>query len=475
LQDTWDSIVSVWRGIWDFVLTIVDMFKGLLQMLKDIWDIVLTALSNLWENLKIIWSTVTEALKTTWDNITKTFSDSWNAIITSLSDTWNGIITTLSTTWNDIVSAFYGAISAIKDLWDNVLSMLQTIFDSLKSIWDVVIKALEKIIDGLKSVWDNLLVSMDAFWKSLETIGKKIWDSFLENIKKSTKIFSDIGTAIFEALKSGLSGIGKYLKEIFNSIDPTNLFEKIFKVDMGGRGTVEKALNIDVPFMSFAKGGLVPGYPMVTGDSKLNDRILALLSPGEAIIPRSLMENTAVKSIIDAVLSGKITPQGYFGGSVKIGGTKIGISDKGVSIGDQVVVPSPLEVIKDVLSPMTGMWDTVKNRVFEMILKMFEANKFHSGGLVPSFANGGEIPSMLAPGEYVINRRSAQTIGYHYLNKLNNGKQEINPNITINVEIETTQPIDDVFFRNTLMPRIKDDIKRRTLNGEFIVSTKGIR
>jgi phage-related protein len=452
LQDVWNGIVGMWRGLWDFVKLLwdgmINTLKGVWQAVEALWAIVIEALTNLWNALESIWKVVIEALSSVWDTIVKTGSQ---------------------------------LLEGLKGIWQHVLTTLQTLWDGLRGIWDGVIAALTTIIDIIKSVWDGLIKSFSSFWESLKDIGTKIWDGLVKGIKDNGNLFSGIGTKIWDGLKNGLSGIGKLLGDQLAKLDPSNLFKKMFNIEgASGQGTVEKTLskmgpNIDVPFISFAKGGLVPGNALVGGDSKLNDRVLALLSPGEAIIPRSMMENQGIKSIVDGVLSGRLSPERYWGGSIKVGGTTIGISDKGVSIGDQTVIPSPVEVVKDILTPLGGLWDVVRKQAFDMVMKMFEANKFHSGGLVPSFALGGQVPAMLNPGEFVINRNATRGLGLGYLNSLNTGNQMMQPNITINIEIETTKPIDDTFFRNTLMPRIKEDIKRRTLNGEFVISSKGIR
>jgi len=446
LNDVWDGIVGIWRGLWSFVQVlwdgIINTLKGVWQAVEALWAIVIEALTNLWNALQSIWNVAIEALSSVWDTIAKTGSQ---------------------------------LLEGLKGIWEHVLTTLQTLWDGLRGIWDGVIAALTTIIDIIKSVWDGLIKSFSSFWESLKDIGTKIWDGLVKGIKDNGNLFSGIGTKIWEGLKSGLGNIYKTISDQIAKLDPSNLFEKMFKIDYKGKGTVEKTLNIDIPFANFAKGGLVPGNALVGGDSKLNDRVLALLSPGEAIIPRSLMENNGIKSIVDGVLSGRLSPERYWGGSIKVGGTTIGISDKGVSIGDQTVIPSPVEVVKDILTPLGGLWDVVRKQAFDMVMKMFEANKFHSGGLVPSFALGGQVPAMLNPGEFVINRNATRGLGLGYLNSLNTGNQMMQPNITINIEIETTKPIDDTFFRNTLMPRIKEDIKRRTLNGEFVISSKGIR
>lgn len=437
LQAVWDGIVSIWRKVWD---TIKDIWDGLVEamrnvfaFLKSIWDMVIAALTKLWANLKEVWDHVIAALSSVWAEITKIFSALWDRVL----QIWDGIVT-----------AFNQSIQFLKDTWDMVIMALSALWETLKSIWTTVGDALGKV------------------WDKLSSLGTAIWDGLVSAFKSGANLFSDLGSAIWEGLKSGLGSLGTLLKDAFDKLNPSNIFEKIFKIDYKGKGTVENTLGIDIPYANFAKGGMVPGNPLVSGDSVLNDRILALLSPGEAVIPRSLMDNPAIKTLINAVLTGKITPPAFWGGSISIGGKKlIEVGDKGVSVAGQSIIPGPGLV-----------WEQVKTQVMDMVLKMFEANKFHSGGLVPSFAGGGEVPAMLNPGEFVMNRSATNGFGLNLLNQMNQGKGQISqPNITLNIQIETTQPIDETFFRNNLMPRIKDDLKRRTLNGEFIISSKGVR
>lgn len=44
---------------------------------------------------------------------------------------------------------------------------------------------------------------------------------------------------------------------------------------------------------------------------------------------------------------------------------------------------------------------------------------FNKGGGVPGFGNGDTVPAMLTPGEFVINKKSAQNYGYNNLKKIN--------------------------------------------------------
>lgn len=47
----------------------------------------------------------------------------------------------------------------------------------------------------------------------------------------------------------------------------------------------------NVPATNFLEGGQVPGKPIVSGDSAVNDTVPARLSPGEVVIPRTVVQN----------------------------------------------------------------------------------------------------------------------------------------------------------------------------------------
>ena len=61
----------------------------------------------------------------------------------------------------------------------------------------------------------------------------------------------------------------------------------------------------DPGFKSFLAGGHVPGTAAVPGDSTQNDTVKAMLSPGEIVIPRSLVHNPEkAKAFIEAINRG---------------------------------------------------------------------------------------------------------------------------------------------------------------------------
>jgi hypothetical protein len=363
--------------------------------------------------------------------------------------------------WASIQSIFNVIIEAFKTVWASIQSIFANITDTFKGIWSSVEGIFKKVTDSFSAVWKNL---NEKVVKPITDIGTKIWDGFKSAGDKMKTFFSDLGGNIWEGLKKSLSGLGDFFKNIFNKLDPSNLFAKIFKIDMKGKGTVENTLGIDIPFANFYEGGVVAGKALVSGDSKINDRILATLSAGEAVVPRSIMNDPVLGNLIKMVLSGDIKPQGFALGGL-VGTVVEGAKDIGGQASD---------LYKSVVGDLNP-WDIIKDIVFnDMIMNMLKANKFHDGGLV---GGNGDVPSILQSGEYVVKRDSVKSIGLNALNSINSGSNNSNGSPTINIEmnITTTEAISESFVKSKLMPRLREELKKASLDGQFVLSAKGVR
>lgn len=86
--------------------------------------------------------------------------------------------------------------------------------------------------------------------------------------------------------------------------------------------------------------------------------------------------------------------------------------------------------ITDALSPLIPLLTTLTTiRLASNLTSFFSGvtqgfsgvgpKKLASGGVVPGHGNGDTVPAMLTPGEFVINKRAAQSIGYGKLGKIN--------------------------------------------------------
>lgn len=279
-----DLLKKAWTWIYDNIL------KPVIDMLAEIWQFVWdTFLKPFVDGVRMVFSYI-------YNTFLKPFVDAlravWNFVYNSI---WLPIINTLRAVWQ-----------AVYDFFNNIFK--GRIAEAFAGIW-------EKFKEVGSMIWQAIANGLSNAGKLFMSLGTSIWDGLKNAISSGAKVFTDIGKSIWNSLKDGLSSVGSIFEKALNALRPDKILERVFKVDGKGKGAVEKVLGIDVPFANFAQGGVVPGKAMVPGDSLMNDRILALISPGEAVIPRSKMDNPAIKQIVASILSGDFMPPRYAFGS----------------------------------------------------------------------------------------------------------------------------------------------------------------
>lgn len=468
-----------------------DGFDKGVNWLKEIWDKIISGLLAAWR-----W---------VYDTILKPFLDILKGI-------WDTVIGLFTTVFNMIAEGLRGVFTLFKDASTFVVNGFKSVFSFLKEVTSAFTSAFSGAIAFFKSAADALASALNFFTSGAANIGNTIWNSFKAGLDSIGGLFSSFGDQIWQGLRNGIGTLGDEIRNQLNNINPANMLQKMFKFDGGGKGPVENALskitgsNIDVPFVSFAQGGTVPGTAVARGDSAMNDRILALLSPGEAVIPRSIMNDPSLKAIIDAVMEGKLKPQGLYFGEKQVNQATGGVSSAVGSVvgGVSGAISSAIDISKTVrgvasqlgkdgierlrgaapelfdalgnLDPQK-LWKKFEDKATQSIFDMMNNMRFHSGGLVPGFANGGDVPAMLQAGEFVMSSNAVSRIGADTLSNMNKGNSNSHsqPVINMEIDIQTTQPVDDAFFRNKLMPRIKDELRRTSLDGGFVLSRSGVR
>lgn len=99
-------------------------------------------------------------------------------------------------------------------------------------------------------------------------------------------------------------------------------FTSAWDGDPSGKGTIESMLGIDVPFLSFAGGGPVPGvWNQQAGPA--GDSVLAMLTPGEYVVPREIAQLPEIRQLLEAMRLNKdllgTVPEMAAGGVVGLG------------------------------------------------------------------------------------------------------------------------------------------------------------
>ena len=333
-------------------------------------------------------------------------------------------------------------------------------------------KAFDKGFEGIKNFFGKIgeFIDFSKFeekFKGLfkqatfdfEAIKKKFKEMFggisidnilnLESIK--TKFSSTIESLNMDNLFN-LESIKSKFKAMFDGLEPNNVLSKMFKVESGGQGTVEKMLKIDVPFVSFAKGGKVGGRASVAGDSEKNDKVLAFVSPGEVIVPRSVVQRPGVEEALMRMMSSPSGIPGFAGGFFQ-----------------------KLKENLDKAKPKTvdQLREDFRAKVQEKVVEGLKA--MISGTTLRGFQDGGFVGAgggIVHQGEFVLNRDAVGSIGVDNLQQLNRGGGAMTTNINVDQIIVNAAEGQNV---NEIADEVMEQFKRRSLDGEFIMSAEGIR
>lgn len=448
------GLIDAWRWIYD------NLIAPIAKLLKDTWMFI-------YDNLLLPFINI---LKLAWDFVIKLFLNAWELVKVI----WQSLVNILQSTWSNMMVALQAAWNIVKTIWDSMMNILSSIWDMVKNIW----QNLMDLFQGKISIFEAVFKIGSAILNQVATVFHSVFNNAGYIFENAAKIFLSvfaqvrtifdslvsIGSKIWDHLKSSFSGIGAIIQNALNAINPMGIFSKIFAIPanaFGSKGTIEKALGIDMPFMSFARGGKVPGQSSVGGDSMINDKILALLSPGEIVIPRSVLEDPLNRKIIENLMANGKVPKFAKGGV--IGSAMKSLGDAASPIVDAIsdVVPS--------FDPK-GFWNEVGNKLGQAVMKIFESNKFK---------DGGQVPAILHSGEFVLNRGAVDRVGTGFLENLNSGNMNNRPspviNNTITLTINTTQPIDENFVKNKIYPLVKEQIKRASIDGQTLVYAPGVR
>lgn len=90
------------------------------------------------------------------------------------------------------------------------------------------------------------------------------------------------------------------------------------------------------------------------------------------------------------------------------------------------------------------------------------------------------VPAMLTPGEFIMSRSAVNRFGQPFMDQINSGLMPAGAGsgstvVNVSINIENTGQLDDNFIRSRLMPTIRNEFRRASLDGQFVISGKGVR
>lgn len=495
-------VIDLFKAMFDAVIIafdlVIDLFKAVFQFASDIFMVVINLFKDMWEVVKAIFDTIINVFSALWDTVKTLFQNIVN-VFYALWDfvkeifmvpirLFRALFEFFGKVFDDPIQAFKDLWQSVKDIFSGVFEKFGNIFEKLgnlfSDLWDGLKNIAGKLFDGLANVGskigDAIGNALSAVWDAIANLGSAVWDALKSAFSKVGDLLGDIGTKIWNGISDALGQVGSF-------------FKNLFTFDGGGTGTVEDFLGFDFPWIAFAGGGKVPGSAAVPGDSLRNDMVPAMLSPGEFVLPRSVTQNKELMDGILELITGKKVQHKGFGDWISSVADTVSnsVSSAADFIGSAVstvadfVVPdwikdlynSITRIINDINildlieDPIGTLSNAIKDGVSLLKDNFLQMMHFQDGGLVPGYGNNDTVPALLTPGEFVLNKGA---VGM--LNSLNSGSVGSGQtNVTVNLEINTTQNIDEAFIKNRLVPSITQELKRASLDGRFVLSSNGLR
>lgn len=412
---------SITDGLKKGATTVVNMVKdvaksvtGVAEQIFSIQDIT-TARSAISDGMADIFSmeTYKKAGKSIWDALVQAAKAAWDWIWSIGTAIWNGL-------WGAIKGAWKLVEGIGMAIWDGFIGMVKGALQAIMAI------------GGL--IWDGLVAVAKAAWSFLSTIGAAIWDGLVAVAKAAWEWIKTIGGAIWEGLKAAAIGAWEFVKGLGGAI------WEGFKEMLGGLGDILAAAGSRIwEGLSSIPTAIVNLFKWIGGTM--------WVGLGETI-------------------------------SNAISSAKNGIIDLFKRLGTYI-----WEGLKSaVTSAPKSVWDSVTS--------VFKAN----GGVIPAYhALGGPInylapgggprgsdvvPAWLTPGEFIMSRGAVDKIGLQTLNRMNQGGEAGGQVINLEIgriEINQAGDVDESFIKNKLLPTIERELRRKSLDGRYVLSAAGVR
>ncbi|NBW11273.1 MAG: phage tail tape measure protein [Caulobacteraceae bacterium] len=309
---------SVWRDIMKFVV--------------DTFNLVKQILTNPFQLFMVTISATMELLSSIIDGGMSLFAALSESLIMTVESAGNILASIFSTIWDSGKIVFEGVVGLFSNLWNTFKNVFTAVFNFGKSIFSGVIDSFKAVFTFFRNVFDDPIAALKQFLADFKNIFSNIWDAFKEipmklweGIKNGASIvwdtFKQLGARIWEGLKEVFGEIGTWFKGIGTKIYEgfSEMFDKIAdgfrnfgrNIWEGFKQIIKDTVGRLADWLGLAEGGIVPGMALVSGDSAKNDVVPALLSPGEAVIPRSLMANPEINKMISDLLNNRQIPVSY--------------------------------------------------------------------------------------------------------------------------------------------------------------------
>jgi SLT domain-containing protein len=239
--DAWDFIVNLFKKYWqDIVAVIAGPIGVIILLVVKFHKQIIGEIERLWDDVKnatvSAWNDVVGFVKKVLDDIVEFF-------VSMASD----LISDATKFGNDIEGTFDDLMDFIKNIWNAGWNFIINIG---KTAWNTLHNDFEVAVNDLKNIWATFWTGVKALasdaWSWLETNFDKFWGWLKSGWQTAVTGFKNI----WDAIKADAEAPVKFVVDtVYN--------QGIVPVVDAISGIIGKKA---LPKVSFATGGVVPGY-----------------------------------------------------------------------------------------------------------------------------------------------------------------------------------------------------------------------
>lgn len=330
-----------------------------------------------------------------------------------VSEAFNFVGKLLTDVFNGIISMFKGAFYFIKTIFNGVINAFKTAFNFIETIFNKIVGAFKSVFDFVETIFGKITGAFESVFGVVETMFNKITGAF---------------ETVFGVVETMFNAIIKAFETVFNLFTPI--------VD-GIKSVLTSIGNVLKPVLD------------VFGDvgSKISNAFssLDLSKLGEDI-------GSAFMKILNPII------------------------DLFKSIANGII-----DLVNGLKIPKTNVHIGMPKGIPDVNFQLFPEIDLIPGDIA-RFATGGmamgtdTIPAMLTPGEFVVNR-DATSKNIDLLRSINAGREPISSggSPTFNITINAKTYLDQDAIKREILPTIEKELKRKSLDGSFIIAASGIR
>ena len=405
------------------------------------------------------------------EKIAKAINDI-SSSFTQMADVVIAVIDFIAEHWN-VISPILGVLGGVAGTVIAINLALKA-YHKIQTAVNAVTKIFSKTLGGISSGISKVtnVFNKSPIGKGAEKVGsifQKLADVIKGAVKNIGEILKELANAIVEPLKIALKGIGEALAGFFQAMaSPTILMGAVMFVAaaasiaaaiwlignaVGAIMPVIKDLfdNIVMPIANFIADTLLKLIESLTNATVVLTQN-ALIPLGEFLTSSFVTILTTISEVISNLTNNAIVPlintlSGAFIGIITTVSDLItgvlnaalqGIAEIVRAVGDGFLkmgqaIKTALDGVSGVLNAFAELIKSIASAAVAIVAMVTNHSINYGSGYAHLFAEGGKvegpgtatsdsIPAMLSDGEYVINARSAQMIGYDTLDKLNAGE-----------------------------------------------------